>query len=137
MNEDKIDAKLIEDLREYLKIKTGRLYFKYIRQMADNIQVTCPFHKQGNENKASANIRITPSDRAYPGLFSCFSCKETMPLDRVLAKILGPIYDEEEVENLFHLKILISKNILFQEKKEPLFKIPKNEYIRRRCFKKL
>ena len=31
MNYDKINRKLLEDLRDYIKRKTGKLYFKDIR----------------------------------------------------------------------------------------------------------
>ena len=73
MNETLINIKLMEQIREYIKIKTGKQYFKHIRQTANNLIVTCPFHKGGQENKPSASIRITSSDKASIGLFSCFT----------------------------------------------------------------
>ena len=104
MDEDIINTALIEDIRDYLKLKTGKLYFKHIRAMPDNIQVTCPFHKDGQENKPSATIRVTASDRAAPGLFSCFTCHEAMMIDEMVAKILGNLYNEDEVEAKLGLK---------------------------------
>ena len=32
--------------------------------MSDNIQMTFPFHKDGQENKNSGSIRITENDRS-------------------------------------------------------------------------
>lgn len=66
MSDLEIDVELIERIRDYLKRKTGKLYFKHIRKTPDNIQVTCPFHKGGQENKPSATIRTTLNDKASP-----------------------------------------------------------------------
>jgi len=98
MNDFVIDVKLIEDIRNYIFTKTKIWYFKDIRQLPDNISVTCPFHKGGQENRASAAIRTTEGERSYVGLFSCFTCHETMSLAKVVESLLGPLYDEEEVE---------------------------------------
>lgn len=70
-----IDETLIKDIRDYLKIKTGKWYFKHIRTTPDNIQVTCPFHKDGQENKPSATIRTTEGEKTYIGNFHCFTCR--------------------------------------------------------------
>ena len=129
MDEDIINTALIEDIRDYLKLKTGKLYFKHIRAMPDNIQVTCPFHKDGQENKPSATIRVTPSDRAAPGLFSCFTCHEAMMIDEMVAKILGSLYNEDEVEAKLGLKSIRVRSSFIKPKKEILFKIPERKYI--------
>lgn len=130
MNEDKITVELIENIRTYLLTKTKKLYFKDIKYNPDNIILTCPFHKNGQERHPSASIRITKNDRSYPGLFSCFNCKETMSLKEVIKKILGDQYDEDEVENKFHLNSIILKSSLdILEPKKPLFELPVNDYI--------
>ena len=129
MDEDIINTALIEDIRDYLKLKTGKLYFKHIRAMPDNIQVTCPFHKDGQENKPSATIRVTASDRAAPGLFSCFTCHEAMMIDEMVAKILGSLYNEDEVEAKLGLKSIRVRSSFIKPKKEILFKIPERKYI--------
>ena len=95
-----IDEKLLIDIRNYLKMKTGIYYFKDIRKTPDNLQVTCPYHKGGQERKPSATIRITPSNRTTIGMFHCFTCDESKPLDIVIKDLLGPLYDEDEVESL-------------------------------------
>ena len=70
-----IDEDLIKSIRDYLKLKTGKLYFKHIRPMPDNIQITCPFHKDGQESKPSATIRKTEGPNTYIGNFHCFTCR--------------------------------------------------------------
>ena len=42
-----VTPKLIEDIRLYILSKTGILYFKTIKRTADDLMVTCPFHKKG------------------------------------------------------------------------------------------
>lgn len=131
MESELINADLIIKIRNYLKYKTGIFYFKHIRSTPDNIQITCPFHKGGQENKSSAAIRVTPSDRAVPGLFSCFTCHETMMIDEMVAQILGPLYDEEEVESELGLKSLRIQTDFIKPKQELLFKIPEQEFVSR------
>lgn len=127
--EDLINEDYIRRIRDYLKIRTGKLYFKYIRYMNDNIQVTCPFHKDGQENKPSATIRVTNSEKASAGLFSCFTCHEAMMLDDMIAKILGPLYDANDVEKNLQISSIIFKSSFIKPKKEYLFNIDKPDYI--------
>lgn len=75
MEESLINKELIEALRTYLQIKTKKLYFKDIKPGVNNITVTCPFHKEGQEKRPSANIRVISNDRASAGLFNCFTCR--------------------------------------------------------------
>lgn len=130
-----IDEKLLIDIRNYLKMKTGIYYFKDIRKTPDNLQVTCPYHKGGQERKPSATIRITPSNRTTIGMFHCFTCDESKPLDIVIKDLLGPLYDEDEVESLFNLKTLIVQSQFEYKKKEPLFKIPNRNIIPERVLR--
>lgn len=132
-----IDVKLIEDIRDYIHLKTGMWYFKYIRQLPDNISVTCPFHKGGQENKASASIRTTEGDRSYIGLFSCFTCHETMSLAKVVELLLGPLYDEEEVESLFGLKTIQARAVLIEKPKRIMFDLKKKSYVPKEDITKL
>ena len=129
MDELKIDQQLIEDIRAYIHRKTGKWYFKHIRQRSDNIQVTCPFHKNGQENKPSASIRITENDRSYPGLFSCFTCHETMSLGKVVEQLLGNLYNEDEVEANFGLKTIQARQILIDKPKKIMFNLEKKSFI--------
>lgn len=58
------------------------------------------------------------------GLFNCFTCGEAMSLDRVLEKILGESYNATEIENLFNLSAIISRNYFNKSETTELFKIP-------------
>lgn len=78
-----LDVKLMQQLREYIRRKTGKLYFKSIKDQTDNIQITCPFHKDGQESKPSASIRKTYDEgKSTPGTFHCFTCGQTMNISQ-------------------------------------------------------
>ena len=120
-----IDEQYITNLRTYIKDKIGILYFKDIKRTQDNIMVTCPFHKGGQENRPSASIRINSSDRASEGLFHCFNCGESMMLSQLVEHLLGSLYNEDEVESLFGLKTLQLQSA-FQEARQTIELFLKN-----------
>ena len=67
------------------KIYNGKL--KVIKNRGDNIRVTCPFHKGGLENKASADIYIGDKvDILDYGWFKCFTCGEQGPFYKFVAE---------------------------------------------------
>lgn len=70
-----INVEYLSEIREYIKGKTGKTYFRDIRKTTNNLIVTCPYHKGGQERKPSANIRITTTDEVSEGLFHCFTCR--------------------------------------------------------------
>lgn len=109
-----IDESLLKNIREYLLAKTGILYFKNIRTLPQNLQVTCPFHKGGQENKPSANIRTTEGNNTYIGNFHCFTCGMSMSLSEVLKEILGPLYNEVDVNEKFQLNNIEAVSMLKQ-----------------------
>ena len=123
-----IDTDLEIILNEIRKLTNNR-YLSVVRKSGENYAITCPFHKDGQENKPSATIRVTPSDRAAPGLFSCFTCHEAMMIDEMVAKILGNLYNEDEVEAKLGLKSIRVRSSFIKPKKEILFKIPERKYI--------
>ena len=111
-----MDEKTLIDLRQYLKMKTGKYYFKDIRVTENNLIVTCPFHKGGQENKPSANIRTTEAQRADIGMFHCFTCGEKMMITDVIKKLLGDLYNEDEIEARFGFKSNLAKNEFVKKK---------------------
>lgn len=119
-----IDEKLLKEIRLYLQAKTRILYFKDIRKTGDNLKVTCPFHKEGQESKPSAYIRTTAGDKAPEGFFHCFTCGQKMPLLQVMQTLLGDNYNENEIESLFSLKTLQIQSNILQVRKPRLFEIP-------------
>lgn len=119
-----LDEELLKNIRLYIQAKTGIHYFKNIRKTSDNLLVTCPFHKGGQENKPSAGIRLTEGDTISIGTFHCFTCGETMGLSEVIQRLLGNLYNEDEVESRFGLKLLSVQSNIQHQTKPSLFKIP-------------
>lgn len=116
-----LDVKLMQQLREYIRRKTGKLYFKSIKDQIDNIQITCPFHKDGQESKPSASIRKTYIEgKSTPGTFHCFTCGQTMNISQMVEKILGPLYNADEVETLFQLSTIYVDTFI-QKMHDPVF----------------
>jgi DNA primase len=58
-----------------------------MRDTPDNIQVCCPYHKDGQERRPSAGIK--KSD----GIFHCFTCGETHTLQEMISHCFGR-YDD-------------------------------------------
>lgn len=59
---------IIIELKNQLEIN-GVYLFNQIKELPEDIMVSCPFHKEGQERKASCGIR--KSD----GWLHCFSCR--------------------------------------------------------------
>lgn len=74
---------IVNDIKK--EVNNGKL--KSVRVIGDNIQVTCPVHKQGTENKPSSYVYIgeTNKDVAY-GDFHCFTCGEKGPFYHFVAE---------------------------------------------------
>ena len=75
----RIDNKIIntpiEIILKQLREETGFKYFKEIINKGSNILVTCPHHKDGNENKPSCYIYNADDDpNVMYGTVHCFSC---------------------------------------------------------------
>ena len=68
--------------RVYLNSR-GINYFKEIKLGQDNIMVTCPFHKNGQEKKASCGISIKD------GTVHCFTCGTVKSFTQMLSYCLG------------------------------------------------
>lgn len=73
---------LLNSFRIVLNSK-GIKYLREIKNGQDNIQVTCPYHKEGNEKKASAGISTRD------GTFHCFTCGTVRNFTQVIAYCLG------------------------------------------------
>lgn len=61
--------------------------FAYFRHNGDNIQTPCPFHKNGQEKKASFGVNGNLNK------CHCFTCGWSGSLDRMISEVFG-IYDE-------------------------------------------
>lgn len=83
VNADVID--ILSLLRSQLAEQSISL-FQVIRDTPDNVMVSCPYHKGGQERRPSAGIK--KSD----GLFHCFACGEVHSLSEVISHCFG--YDD-------------------------------------------
>lgn len=59
---------IIKELKEQLAINEIYL-FNQIKELSEDIMVSCPFHKGGQERKASCGIRKDD------GWVHCFTCR--------------------------------------------------------------
>ena len=73
---------ILEELRSQLSAN-GINLFHSMRDTPDNIQVCCPYHKDGQEKRPSAGIK--KSD----GIFHCFTCGETHTLQEMISHCFG------------------------------------------------
>jgi DNA primase len=79
------DILVLQELKEQLALnKIER--FKDIKEGHSNIQVTCPFHSDGQERKPSCGI-ATRGDKA--GVVHCFTCGYTSTLEEMISKCFG------------------------------------------------
>ena len=80
-----LNAELMDillELRNQLSIQHID-YLKDIKDSSDNIQITCPYHKNGQERKPSGGLRKDT------GIFHCFTCGETHTLPEVISYCFG------------------------------------------------
>lgn len=77
---------ILEELRSQLSAN-GIQLLGAMRDTPDNIMVSCPYHKDGQERRPSAGIK--KSD----GIFHCFTCGETHTLQEMISHCFGR-YDD-------------------------------------------
>ena len=126
-----INETLVQDLRQYILLKTGKTYFGRIKPTPKNIMVSCPYHKEGQERKPSCGIKVETDEKGVAGQVHCFTCQHTTNIVIMLQDILGDKYDENEIESRFGLSAGLAKeNIIKKEKAGPIFKIPNSSVIK-------
>lgn len=77
---------ILTELQTQLAINKIPL-LKNMKDTPENIMVSCPYHKNGQENRPSAGIRKTD------GTFHCFTCGETHSLQEVISYCFGRYED--------------------------------------------
>lgn len=70
---------IIKELKEQLAINKVYL-FNQIKDLPENIMVSCPFHKDGQERKPSCGLR------KEDGWCHCFSCGESCSLEQMISR---------------------------------------------------
>ena len=77
---------IIKELQTQLQLNNIHLLGK-IKDTVNNVQVCCPYHKDGQERKPSAGIH------KETGIFHCFACGEAHSLQEVISFCFG-YYDD-------------------------------------------
>lgn len=80
-----IRADLVELLNR-VREESGGYYLKSIKKTGDNVAVTCPFHKDGRENRPSCYIYNGDDKSVIWGTVKCFTCGTSTSLPHLIAK---------------------------------------------------
>lgn len=82
INDTLYELNLIDIIRELkLQLEINEIYlFNQIKELPDDLMVSCPFHKNGQERKASCGIR------KEDGWVHCFSCGESCSLEQMISR---------------------------------------------------
>lgn len=112
INNHIIDTSLYDILLK-LKVDSNNRYLGQIRKSGDNLAISCPFHKDGQESHPSCFVYMRSDNDDVPfGFFKCFTCHEQGQLYKLVAKCLECSDEEAKdwlVDNFSHT---ISENIL-------------------------
>lgn len=89
-----IDNKIIEEDIDVILDKLNHdikgHYFRERIPRGNNLNITCPFHKNGKENHPSCNIYIDKKSKEIPyGFYRCFTCGESGTLYNFVGKMFG------------------------------------------------
>lgn len=90
--DNKTISKPIIDILKTIREEVNNGKLREIKVRGDNIRCSCPFHKDGLENKASCDIYIGESDKVETGWFKCFTCNEQGPF----YKFVGKCFDADD-----------------------------------------
>lgn len=78
---NRLITKPVKIILEQLKKACHRRYLKDQVDKGDNIVVTCPFHKDGQEAHPSCFVFTrSDNDKLPPGHYHCFTCGASGPL---------------------------------------------------------
>ena len=73
---------ILQELKNQLEIN-GIYLFSRIKELPEDIMVSCPFHKGGQEKKPSCGLRKDD------GWCHCFSCGESCSLEELISRCFG------------------------------------------------
>lgn len=88
---DEVDV--ITELRDQLALN-GVHRFRHIKRLTNSIQVTCPFHKDGQESKPSCGILTCDVKKgdghvSKAGAVHCFTCGYVSSLEEMISRLFG------------------------------------------------
>lgn len=80
---------ILEDIKQYRLERDGKIILKHINETGNNVMVTCPFHKDGNERKPSCGVSSIETPDTPAGTAHCFTCGKNMGFERFISYLLG------------------------------------------------
>ena len=86
---------MVKELRSITSSRGDR-YFKDIKENNDYLMVTCPFHKNHNENKPACGIFLKEHNGFKKGDFHCFACGESGNASKLVSYVLNISYEDAE-----------------------------------------
>ena len=105
LNKRIIDADLYDILLK-LREDSGGQYLGIIKKSNDNYAISCPFHKNGNEQHPSCFVYLRNDNDNVPfGYFKCFTCHEQGQLYKLVSKCLHCSFEDAKtwlVDNFSH-----------------------------------
>lgn len=125
-----IDRDLMTELRQYILSKTGKSYFGRVKATSKDLMVSCPYHKQGQEQKPSMGIKLYTDENGSIGTCNCFTCHKITDIAQMVKDLLGDKYNQDEVENMFGLETaVIREQVAKEQVNVTKFIIPKTHTI--------
>ena len=88
---NKIITTDIPEILQEVKKECGGRYLNYIgRVKGDSVKITCPWHKNGQENKPSCFVYAKRDNKdVHYGTCHCFTCGKAVPLYTLIGYCLG------------------------------------------------
>lgn len=103
--------KLMKTIKE---VQQNTKYFKRIKETNDNILVSCPYHKGGQENKPSCGIHIKTL------VYHCFSCGAAGSFFDMMQDIYMPIDESQLISERDEIELDIGdREVRTLHKKKP------------------
>lgn len=104
---------IILRLKEYILNRDNKVIIKDVKDTPDNIMITCPYHKGGEERRPSCGISKIDKDTTPAGMVHCFTCGKTIFIDKLISNCIG--YDDDGLEGrrwlLENFDVSFSRNL--------------------------
>lgn len=117
---------ILKELKEQLAINNIYL-FSIMKELPQDIMVSCPFHKDGQERKPSCGIR------KEDGWVHCFTCGESCSLEQMIGRCFGKDdlgqYGLNWLKNHFLGDIYNQRNIYINTDRKPVKINSRTNYI--------
>ena len=91
LNNHIISAPMLRILSQ-IKIESQG-YLRDIKQVGNEIKITCPFHKSGQESHPSCFVCASTTEDVDYGTYHCFTCGESGSLLALVAQCLNITYE--------------------------------------------